>query len=109
MNHARRTNHLTAAAAIVALASLVGCQETVVRESYAPSTGISGSAHYIHANATPAAAPARAKQPGLIEGVGDFMFGWVDDVFAPKPKPAAQAPRNPKYDPIWVRMDKDAQ
>lgn len=107
MSTVRHTTRLTTAAAVVALASLTGCQETVVRESVRPSTGIIGSPSYVRTHDT-AAAPARPKQPGLIEGVGDFMFGWVDDVFKPEPEAAPSQPSsNPRYDPIWVRMGND--
>ncbi len=105
MKHAPAITALAAAALLGATLSLTGCQETVVRESYAPSTGIMPSPSYQRATGQPVTTPA--KKQGLIEGVGDFMFGWVDDVFASKPKPPAQpaqSAHNPKYDPIWVRM-----
>lgn len=66
--------------AVVLLAA--GCEERIVSTRSRPATGMQDYKY------TPVERHSQDK--GLLEGVGDFLFGWTDGLFAEDPKPATR-------------------
>ncbi len=96
--------------------SAVGCEEHVVSETVAPSTGMRFSPRY---STTPTHNSGRTTaQPDLLQqttnqidrtinDVGDLLFGWTDDLLGqdtPQAQPAPTGPQARSFAPIWVRQ-----